>query len=210
MCKAIFSGNSVISKNAYLNWRTSKYDIPRNLFVLGESYSNSAIALMKLIIEDNKDKKADSLIFPILYSIDQSIELYIKAILREIETLNGSIISNYSSHDIKLLLDTLVGAIKKKDSGKGLENYIRPLNLYIKELYQKISSSNSKGKSKVNMDFARYPIDTEGNPHFYVDEIENVVIDVENLLSRFLKIKDILEGMFMQYEDELENMQNKD
>lgn len=207
MEKPIFSCNVDISKNAYLNWRTSKEDIPRDLFVLGESFADAAIILMNRILEDNSDKKADSIVLPILYNIDQSVELYLKAIIREIETLLGDNISNYVKHDIKKLLNTMRGLIAKKDiKTKGLEACIQPLESYIDELYQKIATFDNKGKEKANMDFARYPIDTDGNLHFYVAEIENVVVDIENLQSRYMQIKDCLEGIFLKYESELENI----
>lgn len=57
----------------------------------------------------------------------------------------------------------------------------------------------------MNIDFARYPISPEGNPHFYVDAIENIVIDIENLGLRFSEIRECLEGLYLMYAVEKEH-----
>lgn len=209
MSKAIFSYNADIAKNAYLNWRTTKEDTADNLFILGESFADAATLLMERVLADNKDKKADSVIFPVLYCIDQSIELYIKAILRVIETLEGGNVSNFPTHNIKELQNQMCAKIKKRDvKTKGLQAHLEPVSSYINELYQKISFVDEKGKTKVAIDFARYPIDTSGNPHFYVAESDNVVIDVEALSTRYEEIKNCLYGLYSLYKAELEERQS--
>lgn len=85
--KPIFSYNADISKNAYLNWRIAGHNIAGNLTILAESFENAAKELMQSVLRDNRLKQADSLIFPIMYSVDQSIELYLKAIIYNIECL---------------------------------------------------------------------------------------------------------------------------
>ncbi len=201
MCKKIFSYNTDISKNAYLNWRTRKDDIPNDMYVLAEGFAKAAELLIQQILENNRDKKADSIIFPILYSIDQSIELFLKAIIREIEILNGSQISNYTTHDIQSLLQRMLALIKKREAKtKGLQKHIAPVCSYIEELYALIKTTNADGKHIINIDFARYPIDTAGDPHFYVTANENVVIDIVNLQTRFQDIKSCLESFFYEYE----------
>ena len=79
----LFSYNPDISKNAYLNWNTDKNDYAYNMYLLASDYADGAITLINSILIDNRDKKADALIMPVLYCIDQSIEVYIKAVLRK-------------------------------------------------------------------------------------------------------------------------------
>lgn len=205
MTTPIFSYNADIERNAYLNWRTDKNDQSSNLFVFASDYADAAIALINTILEDNRDKKADALIMPILYDIDQSIELYIKAIIRRIEELNGNQISVYKTHDIYALERELVSKIKRKEStSKGLDKHLSPVTAFIDELYQKIKGKVDNGRVEINIDFARYPFNVDGVAHFYINEDDNVVIDVENLGHRFSKIRDSLEALYLMYDNEKE------
>lgn len=201
----LFSYNPDISKNAYLNWNTDKNDYAYNMYLLASDYADGAITLINSILIDNRDKKADALIMPVLYCIDQSIEVYIKAVLRKIEIITGSAESVYKSHDIKELLNCMTGMIKKKEiKTAGLQKHLSPVSSFIDELYPKIQVTDKDGRSFPGMDFARYPITTEGKPHFYISANENVVIDVENLGKRFVEIRECLEALYLMYEAEAE------
>ena len=70
----LFSSNCDIRKNAYLNWRTRQGDPAYNLHIMASNFADSALTLINAVLQDNTDKKADTLIMPILYSIDQAIE----------------------------------------------------------------------------------------------------------------------------------------
>ena len=199
--KPIFSYNPDISKNAYMNWRIRGYNIADNLMVLESGFEDAAKQLMKSVLDDNGSKQADVLIFPIMYAIDQSIELYLKAIIYNLEQLETGTPNNYKTHDIQSLFTTMMSLIKKQEQKtKGLQPYVAPLKEYIEELYSYIV--NSKGK--VQMDFTRYPFDTDKNPHFYVYTMKNVVVDVENLLNRYAEIIDCLEVLYYMYAAKLE------
>lgn len=205
MSKSIFSYNVDVNKTAYLNWRTDKYDNAHNLTVLGEGFAQAAFLLMDQILIDNRDKKADGLILPILYDIDQAIEVYIKAILRLLNELNEEKVENYTSHDIESLFNQMVSKIKKKEiTTKGLGKFLQPLSLYISDLYEKIKTLDERNRVVVNIDFARYPTDANGNPHFYVATYGNVVVDIENLRTHFKEVMDCLESIYLQYSIERE------
>ena len=205
--KDLFSNNADITRNAYLNWRTKKYDPSHNLHVLAESYADAAIALINTVLKDNSDKKADSLTMPIMYCIDHSIEVYLKAIIRKIETIICENPSNYTNHDINELYNTLFGLIKKKEvKTKGLNKHLSPVSKFINELYSRIQITNEYGKKSLGIDFARYPIKVDGTPHFYVTDDENIVIDVENLSKRFTEIRNCLESLYLMYNMESENI----
>ena len=199
--KPIFSYNPDISKNAYMNWRICGHSIADYLVVLESGFEEAAKQLMKSVLDDNRLKQADVLIFPIMYAIDQSIELYLKAIIYNLEQLETGTPNNYKTHDIQSLFTTMMSLIKKQEQKtKGLQAHVAPLKEYIEELYSHIV--NSKGK--VQMDFARYPFDTDRNPHFYVCTMENVVVDVENLLNRYSEIMNCLEDLYYMYDAKLQ------
>lgn len=197
----LFSYNPDIRKNAYLNWRTKASDPAHNLYVLASGYADGAVALIDTVLKDNHDKKADGLIMPILFSIDQSIELYIKAIIRQIEEQSGGLVSKYTHHDIAELERLMEAKIKNAEKKTaGLKKHLKPLTEFIDELYVEI-------KGKANIDFARYPFSANGDAHFYVKEKDNVVIDVENLRERFVSITDSLEGLYFMYEAKKEKLE---
>ena len=79
-CNRNFSENHDRNKNAYMNWRMI-YDQSHNFKAIGDGYMRSALMLLYVCLENNSDKKADELIFPILFNANQSIELYLKAII---------------------------------------------------------------------------------------------------------------------------------
>ncbi|MQN00518.1 MAG: hypothetical protein FRC54_00725 [bacterium LCO1.1] len=204
----LFSYNLDIRKNAYLNWRTQANDPAHNLHVLASDYADGAVVLINAVLKDNSDKKADSLIMPILYSIDQSIELFLKTIIRLIDEQSGDGISNYKSHDIAELKQQMVAKIKKVEKKTaGLEKHLKPVTEFIDELYVKIKQKDDNGRDRVNIDFARYPFTADGAAHFYVEEKDNVVIDVENLGERFICIRDSLEALCLMYEVKKENIE---
>jgi len=72
-----FSGN--IQTTAYLNWR---FDFTRDLeskfFDMAKGYLETSIALIEQCLADNRDKKADTWIFPILFNVVHGIEVYLK------------------------------------------------------------------------------------------------------------------------------------
>ena len=52
-------------------------------------------------LEDNRTKQADSLIFPISYTINHSIEMYLKAILKLLQILYPNDSVKIFGYDIK-------------------------------------------------------------------------------------------------------------
>lgn len=66
--KEIFSYNNDIDKNAYLNWRTEKHNPIMNMINVADGFMSSALLTAQQVLEDNGDKKADIIIFPILFN----------------------------------------------------------------------------------------------------------------------------------------------
>lgn len=205
----LFSYNSDIRKNAYLNWRTDHNDQIGNLCVLGDDFATGAEQLMNSILENNSDKKADALIMPIMYCIDQYIELTTKAVIWLVEDLLGEARSKITTHDIAQLKQTMVSRIRKKETKTaGLEKALQPVTDYIDALYAKIKTTDDKGRPVINIDFARYPFSVDGESHFYISDPENVVVDIEKLAEWFQQIRDSLDDLYYMYSDEWENRVN--
>lgn len=205
MSKEIFSSNGDIRKNAYINWRTHENDDINNLHVLAEGYGKATKILIQQTLEDNSDKKADSLIFPILYGLNQAIELYEKCITLQVHTLLGQKYIIPINHDINQLFGEMKSVISKKESStKGLTKHLSPLEKYISELYTYIKVN----QGKPDIDFSRYPIRVDGSSHFYIESKDNVTVDMEALQKSIDAIFESLEGLFSMYRDESEELAN--
>lgn len=202
--KSIFSQGNV-ENTSYMNWRTDCFNNNYNYTVLGDGFSQAATILMDKILENNRDKKGDVLIFPIFYDIDQAIEVYIKAIINVLNELLGNQPENMTTHDIKQLFSQMKSRIEKvENSTRGLQQYLKPLSLYIEELYEKIDYAEEGVRGTVHMDFARYPLTTAGTQHFYIKKLENEVVDIEILRKRFMEAMDCLKGLYYMYSDKLD------
>ena len=191
--KPIFTRNIDINKTAFVNWRTSKNEDIQNMLVLAEGFLTSSIELAKVALASNKDKKADILIFPILTNANHGIELYLKSL---VWTLNKLMKSENKieekHHDIKKILQTAKNKIEKYKNQKSLDFFnqeTEELQNYIDELFTRIKATPKNAK----MDFSRYPFDNKYGNHFYIDEIGNVEVDLENFISRFEKILETLD-----------------
>ena len=191
--KQIFSTNPNTHGNAYLNWRMCKEDDSENLYQMGCAYGYGAKLLLKDCLSNNFDYRADALIFPIMFGINQYIELSAKSIIRKFEIIDDAEIKQKPTHDISSLLSQLKDIIKSHRNGDddGLDKHLEPVQSYIDELYPLIKSE----KGKPHIDYARYPMDTDGNSFFYVS-YENVTVDLTNLNERFLLIMDAIDSLY--------------
>ena len=106
--KAIFSYNIDTNKNAYLNWRTDKHSHINNMITVAKGYMKSSILLTEQILADNWSKKADIIIFPILFNANHAIELYLKAITWTLNILLDKPMKIEGQHNIKQILKRCV------------------------------------------------------------------------------------------------------
>lgn len=202
--KRIFSYNADINKTAYLNWRMDSGTRQSNLVPFAEGYALAAQKLIEGVLKNNRTKDADILAFPILFSINQMIELYLKAIIWELEILNEGNIHKHTTHDIKSLLELMTAKIKKRENkSSGLEKHLVAVRNYIEELYPYITGTDANKASKLNIDFARYPFSADLSPHFYVMTMENVVVNLENLLYCLISMQESLDSLYCKYEEEI-------
>ena len=97
----IFEYNKDIDKTAYMNWRT-KHDKPiHDMIILADGYIKAAIMLGEDCLENNIDKMADIIVFPMLFSADHGIELYLKSINWSLNMLLDKNETYCGGHDIR-------------------------------------------------------------------------------------------------------------
>jgi hypothetical protein len=202
----IFSRNADYTKIAFVNWRISKGAGISNLLVLGDGFLRSAIEMGRVCLIDNRDKKADIFIFPMLANANHGIELYLKALIWILNKLIGSNSKIEKGHNIKQLYETVRAKVKLYKESMDVRTFNRNtagLRLYIEELFSKLEATNYNDK----MDFPRYPFDTEYENHFYVTALGTVDIDLENFIIRFEAIHEMLDTLsgFLYYDELQQN-----
>lgn len=201
--KKIFTSNNDINKTAYMNWRMDNYDI-ENMIIMAEGYIDSAIIIIDDIVNSgNKFKKADNLIFPILFNANHGIELYLKATIWALNILLDDNHKIEGKHNIKQIFENLkskVNIFEKENKQKRVEfkKMTKNLERYLKEIEEKVDI-NVDGKYRDNMDFPRYPFNVAYINHFYVGSYENISVDLENLRERLKEIKYSLANISKSY-----------
>ncbi|MEK5233487.1 hypothetical protein MHB42_17420 [Lysinibacillus sp. FSL K6-0232] len=200
--KEIFSHNVDTDKNAYVNWRIDRNNPIQNMLTIADGFMKSSVMLAKQALVDNRDKKADILIFPILFNANHAIELYLKAIGWTLNILlrNGKKVEG--NHDIQQIFNVVKSRVNEYETDKirikTFKELISNLENYIKELFSKIETEVNE-KKKDNMDFSRYPFDTKYVSHFYIDTFDNVVVDLQNFIIRFKEIGQSLSRIATHY-----------
>lgn len=198
----IFDYNKDIRKNAYVNWRTSCYDDSSNLSIIGDGYFLSAIILIENCLNDNNDKKADIVIFPILHGVIHGTEIYLKSIYNILAKFLKENREFLGGHDIKQLYNEVKGIVcrfENKYNGKENIKYFKEEMASVKKFIDEIYDRTN------NMDFVRYPIDSKKNNHFYVESKENIVVDLETLYIKVISMHKSLEFIHGYYTNIYEN-----
>ncbi|MCM1084304.1 MAG: hypothetical protein NC393_03625 [Clostridium sp.] len=141
------------------------------------------------------DEIRDTMWHPMLFNANHAIELYLKAIVWTLNLLLGNEQKIEGKHNIQQILQTVIKRAQEYETDKNrknqFKNMINGTKLYVDELFLKIASQDGKRK-KDNMDFSRYPINEKYMPHFYINEFDNVVVDLENFVVRFNEINEEL------------------
>lgn len=180
--------NDDVDKNAYMNWRLNHHEPIQNMIVMADGYMTSVIVNAKSCLENTFDKTADILIFPMFFSLNQGIELYLKSIC-----LSLNILLNYKSkygknHDIRNIWFLVKNKINEfgfneerpEDSFNKMVKNIEP---YLNELANYLKKDNINDYHH-NIDFGRYPVNNRDEYHFFVNQFDNVTVDLE-VLKKF-------------------------
>lgn len=186
-----FSGD--IENSAYLNWRfDSFYDIENQFYQMGKAYFQTAVRLIDECLSDNKDKKADIWIFPILFNVVHGTEIYLKGFNSQIRILDKIEKQEYQEskiegkHNILQLCQTAISLIKKSSRKDLLKDLLPEFN-FVKKFIDVLYENTD------DMSFARYPVDIDKEPHFYAQQTENIAIDLDVLRIWVCKVFDILD-----------------
>lgn len=203
---SFFSFLGDVEHTAYLNWRFDYHDdVESQFFSMGKGYFETSIALVEQCIADNRRKRADIWIFPILFNVVHGIELYLKGfnslyqVFTELEETGELLESKIEGkHDIRQLCQVAIKRLRKNADPEIIEEMMF-VKTFIEILYQNTN----------DMTFARYPITSKKENHFYVGTHENVTIDLNVLRQWILRLSSVLEnvtGYISYLTDQLKDM----
>ena len=113
----IFDYNE-IEKTAYMNWRTRHHQPIHDMTVIADGYMKAAIMLAEECLQNNEDKKADIVVFPMLFSANHAIELYLKAINWSLNMLLGVNEFYCGGHDIRQIWNTVKKRVSSFETDK--------------------------------------------------------------------------------------------
>ncbi len=216
-----FSYNEDLNNNAYLNWRfTFSRDADSQFYQLGEAYMKTAMLILDECLTDNLDKKSDVWIFPILFNVVHSIEVYLKGFNSQMQRLiklqfNQELTHSKieGGHNIKQLCQVAISNFNKYiDQSSNID-------VASKEAQEKKTEFNFLLKFITNlyektddMSFMRYSIDNKKKePQFYAERFnsENIVIDLEVFkiwINKIFCILDNITGFVDYLVDQLEEI----
>ena len=151
-----FDSTGNVEKSAYLNWRFDfMRDTENQFYEMGKAYFETAIALIDICLSNNKDKKADIWIFPILFNIVHGTEIYLKGFNSQIRILDKIEKQEYQEskiegkHNISQLCQTAISLIKKS-SHKDLLSEFKFVKKFIDVLYEKLVEGDSTPEAFAN------------------------------------------------------------
>ena len=201
----IFKDNASIERTAYMNWRTRQDQPIYDMLIIADGYMKAAIMLGKNCLEDNRDKKADIVVFPMLFSANHAIELYLKAINWSLNILLNKNEIFCGGHDIRQIWNIVKKRISEfeidKNKRKQFKDKTKKLEDYISELYEKIDKEHNAHVKIKNMYFSRYPLNSDNEEHFYIENKKNEVVDLEMFVEIFEKIYYNLSCLAKHYEE---------
>jgi hypothetical protein len=183
-----FTGDVMAS--AYLSWRfDSKRDVEIKFYEIGKAYFDTSLSMIDICLGNNRDKKADTWIFPILFHIVHGIEVYLKGfnsqyrIFAKLEKQEYQESKIEGKHNIKQLCQ-VAKSLLNTNNDKDLYKEFLFVEKFIDILYDNTS----------DMTFARYPITDKKDNHFYVDQDVNIVIDLNILKAWVVRVFHILDN----------------
>lgn len=194
------------TQTALLNWPMDKHDVPENFYKMAQGYQQAAMMILKDLLCENRNKRADKISFPLLFLLNQSIELYLKSILLYLYLLNGKTLNELKiktqlkGHEIETLIGYLCDETRKLDKAININDWLKELLSYSKELS---NLASDKQKKKI-FDSMRYPADLDLQGFFYADTYENVPLNLARCYEQFDIIYQRLDGMQGKFAQALE------
>ena len=191
--ESIFRSSGSIRTTAYLNWRTKGATSREQFVVLGRAYFLSAYSLLCECLENNIDKTADILIFPILFDTVHGIEVYLKGIRASLNCLLGDKQKiTEGKHQIQQICQKVrclvrdYRSINRCSTTDQMMEAIEYVLNFVNNIYEKTR----------DMSFARYPMSIDEESHFYIDAVENEAIDMELFREQLVIVYHMLDFLF--------------
>lgn len=169
----IFYGEKDINYNnpneyAFLNWRfddsmggndkTNPYQGISDNFEMGKAYmANAIIVLYSIVVSNNPQSMADTMVFPVLFNVWHGIELWLKSSVNAISLITSDEKKLKIDHDINNYLDSLKDALSTLNMNRTAERALSE----VEELVDEFKRVDAR------FDFARYSFDNRGNYQFY-------------------------------------------
>lgn len=202
---------NITENQAYLNWRFRSSDRAHNYASMADGYCMAAQRLAASLLNDNIGHDADVVIFPILFSAQQSLELYLKAIqirIAEANSENPWVCEVEKSHDLVKLLNSLNKVLPQGetvDQNEHTQSFFELLDLF------KALAPDSSGS--YFSDFARYAesLGSKKRPrvsYAYVDD-DKFVLNIQQIGSLINEACDLLAGIYALWEARAGDVRNK-
>lgn len=121
----IFEYNKDIDKTAYMNWRTKQDQPIHDMIMLADGYIKAAIMLGEDCLENNLDKIADIIVFPMLFSANHAIELYLKSINWSLNMLLDKNETYCGGHDIRQIWNNVKKRMTEYEKNKNNRTQFR-------------------------------------------------------------------------------------
>lgn len=183
-----FTGD--MNRTAYLNWRFDLFRGVENQFYdMAKGYFESSLALIDNCLSDNLSHKADIWIFPIMFNVVHGIEVYLKGfnsqyrILVKLQKEEYQATKIEGKHDIRQLCQVAI-SMAKGNNDKDLLDELTFVQRFIEILYANTD----------DMTFARYPVTSKGEKHFYVKQKDNITIDLDVFKQWVIRVFRILDS----------------
>lgn len=183
-----FSGD--MQRTAYLNWRFEfNRDLENQFYDMAKGYFETSLSLIENCLSDNFGQKADIWIFPIMFNVVHGIEVYLKGFNSQYRILTKLQRDEYQAtkiegkHDIRQLCQVAISLVKDNND-KDLLVELTFIKRFIDILYANTD----------DMTFARYPVTSKGEQHFYVKEKDNVTIDLDVFRQWVIRVFHILDS----------------
>lgn len=183
-----FSGD--MQRTAYLNWRFEfDRDLENQFYDMAKGYFETSLSLIENCLSDNLGHKADIWIFPIMFNVVHGIEVYLKGfnsqyrILAKLQRDEYQATKIEGKHDIRQLCQMAISLVKNNND-KDLLVELTFIKRFIDILYANTD----------DMTFARYPVTSKGEQHFYVKEKDNVTIDLDVFRQWVIRVFHILDS----------------
>ena len=207
------------STDPILNWRLGKHDsISGANYSMADGYYECSVFLINECLANNQNKKGDVWIFPIMFCVNQFLELYIKGIITQIKQIKFSKKSDWN-------IDVFEGAHSINDLSKELYVYQRDNHKHMLAPLDKLQvivdfTEILFEQEGFDITFARYPTainkdkktkKERPNKHqFFNSSYENCRLNLRLYLQWVNEIYDILDGIACNLCAQIEVQKNEE